>query len=512
MTISMAACTGPAPPTASGDIDGTSMVIAEAGSPNSLDPLAGYAPYGAAKIFDGLLEHQPGSTLYPALAATMPEPSPNGRSWRVQLRDGVRFSDGTAFDADDVVATYRALLDPKFGSPLREDYSMLSQVDEVDAHTVDFTLNHPYAPFPDKLVLGISPSQKFAGVDSIARSSVGVHPVGTGPYELAAWHRGKSLTLRPNKNYVQGQPGIKKITVLFGLDDNARWEKVRKGEVDAAALPVNRTHNMQPPADYRVLDQRSAEFRAISLPTQNRVTGDTAMRRALNYAVNRRTIVDSVLGGKGSVASTPITDAMLEFVEPEARFQRDDQLAGRLLNGAGWKLGADGVRERRGVRARFPLYYPQGDSLAQRMAQRFAEDVAQVGVSVEPVATTDLTARAHDSAVLFGAGNPFDPDLSLFSLLHSTSNGVVSGNWSGYSDAGIDSALDYGQREIDPGQRAVAYRELQRAYLRDPAMVVLARIDHGYLLRESWTGYQAVTDAAGTDFTWGPWWNLQTWR
>ena len=87
----------------------------------------------------------------------------------------------------------------------------------------------------------------------------------------------------------------------------------------------------------------------------------------------------------------------------------------------------------------------------------------------------------------------------------------MSGNWSGYSDADVDSALDYGQREIDPGQRAVAYRELQRAYVRDPGMVVLARIDHSYLLRESWTGYQAVTDAAGTDFTWGPWWNLQTW-
>ena len=135
--------------------DTTSIVLADAVEPDTLNPLLGYAPFGAGKIFDGLLEFQADASLEPALAASMPEVAPDGRSWTVAIRSGVKFSDGTGLSAQDVVATYRALLDPARESPLRANYDMLTSVDEIDLNTVRFNLNYPYPAFPTKLILGI---------------------------------------------------------------------------------------------------------------------------------------------------------------------------------------------------------------------------------------------------------------------------------------------------------------------------------------------------------------------
>lgn len=512
-----AACTAPAAPTATGGQNGTTMVIADSTEPATLDPLDGFAPYGAAKIFDGLLEHRPGGALAPALAETVPEPEPDGLTYLVHLRKNIKFSNGTPFGADDVVATYRKLLDPSFGSPLRDDYSMLRGVRKVDNDTVSFRLAYPYLPFNEKLVLGISPSEQLAKAPDVDSSPVAHRPVGTGPYRLAEWRRGKSLVLRANDRYIQGSPKIGTIRVLFGLSDARRLEMARRGEIDAAAIPPNRMKIESPPSEFAAFTQRSAEFRAVSLPSSNPVTRSLSVRRALNYAVDRQKLVDGVLSGQGSVASTPVAGVPLEFVEPGARFGHDTELARRLLDAAGWRLGDDGVRERAGVRASFPLRYAGNDSQAQLMAERFAADAGTVGVEVKPVATPapELPKRAGRSPVLFGAGNPFDPDLSLYPLLHSvrgpSRNGAQPRNWSGYANGKVDAALEAGRRESDPAQRAVAYRELQRAYLKDPAMVVLARLDRQYVLRESWSGYTPVTDAAGADFTWGPWWNVEHW-
>jgi peptide/nickel transport system substrate-binding protein len=80
-----------------------------------------------------------------------------------------------------------------------------------------------------------------------------------------------------------------------------------------------------------------------------------------------------------------------------------------------------------------------------------------------------------------------------------------------YANALVDAALEAGRRTTDPAQRAVAYRQFQRAYVADPGMVFLAFVDHTYVVKANWTGYQPVVDSHGAGLTWGPWWNLPTW-
>ncbi|WNV89681.1 ABC transporter substrate-binding protein [Umezawaea sp. Da 62-37] len=508
--VAVSACTGTTTPSAEGTNDNSSIVLADATEPTTLNPLLGYAPEGVSKIFDGLVEHRADRTLQPQLAAQAPKPAADGLSWTVELRDDVKFTDGSAFGAEDVVATYRALLDPAAGATVRPEFAMLTGVEQLDVRNVRFTLSQPYAPFPDLLVLGILPSEALAAGGPLANSPVNTAPVGTGPYRLAEWTKGDKMVLEANPSHPEGAPRIKKLTVVFVPDDNTRAQRMQKGEFDGAELPPRLAAGFATTDGLRVLDHGSADLRAITLPTGNPVTGDPAVRLALNLAVDRQGMIDNLLAGKGTSASTPVPAVLPEFVDPGAVFRHDKAVAEFTLDQAGWLRGADGLRARNGVRASFTLMYPIGDVVRSDLATAFVADAKAVGVDVQlaGLSREAIVPRLAQDAVLGGGGDPFDPDQALYRTLHTGADG----NPGGYTDAAVDAALDAGRRLLDPAQRAAAYLQFQRAYLAAPGLVTIAFVAHTYVVRENWNGYQQVVDpAVHGGLSWGPWWNLQKW-
>lgn len=501
-----AACTGAPTPSASGRPDNSAMVLAEATEPASLNPLDGYAPYGSSKIFDGLLEHQADGSLHPVLAASAPVPSADGKSWTVTVRGKITFSNGAPFTAADVVATYQALLNPAFDSPLRAGYSMLTAVTQTDPDTVRFDLAYPYAPFPDKLVLGILPAAALSTPAPVASAPT---PVGTGPYLLQSWTKGQNMVLASNPHYSLGAPPkVKRVTVDFIPDDATRAQRLRAGKLDGAALSPTQAAQFAKSDAFTVLTDPSADIRAITLPTSNPVAGDPAIRLALNTAVNRASMVTKAFGGQGGPATTPIPSVLPEDIEPAATFSYDPAKTQTQLDAAGWTVGADGIRVHNGVTAEFTLDYPTGDTGDAALAQEFATDAKAVGIKVDLAAVdpAQLAGKEGTDAVLISTGNPFDPDLTTYDLLDSG-----AGNPFGYHDNDVDTALQTARSQLDPGQRAVAYRAFQRAYVANPALVCLVEVNHTFVLRANWTGYVQVTDAAGQGINWGPLWNLDQW-
>lgn len=493
--VAAGACTdSPAPTVPGGTVDTTAMVLADPVEPATLNPLRGYAPDGAAKLFDGLMEYGPNRIPQPALAKQPPQPAADGRSWTVKIRDDVKFSDGAKLVAEDVVATYRTLLDPAYGSPLRPAYDMLSGVAEVDPATVRFDLAYPYPQFPAKLVLGILPHATLTTPEFDAK------PIGTGPYQLVSWTKGDRMVLRANKNYPVA-PKIAKLTVVFVPDDNTRAAKMRAGEFDGAEVTPQQAVGFAKVDGVRVITEDSADFRAVALPAHNPVTSDKAVRLALNYAMDRKDLIGSALAGKGTPASTPMPGTLPEFVEPQAQYRLDRDTAGHILDQAGWVVGTGGLRERSGTPAKFTVMYPTGDSELKAIAQTFASQVKAIGITVDAaeVAPADLAKRAGTDAQVISGGSPFDPANGFAPVLHT-------------GNAQLDAAMDSAHRATDPAQRATSYRQAQRAYLADPGLVVLAFVNHTYAVHDNWTGLQPVVEpAAHGALTWGPWWNLQTW-
>ncbi|WP_258904261.1 ABC transporter substrate-binding protein [Actinokineospora sp. UTMC 2448] len=470
----LAACTGDPPPPASGDPDGTSLVIAVGTAPETLDPQAGYAPYGAAQIYDGLVELSP-TGARPTLAAAPPVPSADGLTWTVRLRTDVSFHDGTGLDATDVAASYQPLVG-------EGRFWMIERVKPVNATTVQFALSRPYPDLPSVLTLGIEPSES-AGTD---------RTVGTGPYRVSLWDPGKRLVLTANPGYFGDRPAITEVTVEFVPDPAERAARLRDGTVDGAPLPAALAAEFDGADGMTTHTHRAADLRAITLPSGNAVTGDPAVRLALNLAVDRQAVLDTVLAGVGVPTSLPVPDVQAEFAEPAAAFAFEPATAATVLTSADWIAGDDGVRVRKGVRASFVVGYPEGDAEAEQLVTAFAQAAAQIGIEVTP------RAGGENGAQYRAVGNPVDPEAALRGLLYAAGGSTAA-------------ALDQARAATDPVQAAVALHAAQRANRTSPAAVVLVQANHAYVHRDAWAGHAAVTDAPVTDHTWGAWWNLADW-
>lgn len=518
LTVSLAA--GAAACTAEPGARPEGIVLADGDELGGYNPVAGHGEAGDSKIYDGLLRLAGGEGLpafEPALAARLPEVSVDGLRWTVPLREGVTFTDGTALDAADVVATYRAVLDPASASPLATAYEMIAAVEATGPHEVRFTLRHPYAALPAKLLLGIAPSERLTG-GLASESALNTEPVGTGPYRLASL-RPDQAVLVANEHYWDGAPQVPRLTLVHVPDDNARAQRLLAGEVDGANLPPRLAAGFADRDGFEVSANASADWRGVSLPAGHPVTGDPAIRAALNRAVDRRAMVEHVLAGHGRPASTPLPAVYGPGYDIGAGFEHDPAAAERLLDAAGWRRGPSGVREKAGVAAEFTVMYFPEDTLRRDLAQAFATDADRIGVRVHvrAVDRAGVPGRLPVDAALLGGGDlPFDPDPQVYKTLHSRyadpAVGSAYDNASGYVDPAVDEALDAARRTLDPAERAALYRRVQEIYLEHPGYVMLVFLDHTYVGADTgYTGALPVLEPHSHGVNWGPWWNLREW-
>ncbi|HWN28428.1 MAG TPA: ABC transporter substrate-binding protein, partial [Actinomycetospora sp.] len=504
--------TGPSGPAA----DPAAMVLADGYEPDDLNPLMGYGEEGASKIYDGLVSFDAERDPQPNLAAAPPTASADGLSWTVPLRQGVTFHDGSPFDAQDVVATYSAVLDPTRAATVASGFPMVRAVSAVDPSTVRFDLTYPFLLFPGRLTLPIVPSEALATPGPASDLALGTQPVGTGPYRMVEWRRGSSMVLEANPRYHGGAPAIRRITIVFAEDDNTRAQRTTAGEFDGTVLPPSLARGIAGQAEAQGMALRehaSADYRTITMPFGNPVTADPAIRQALNRAVNRQGMIDALLAGQGTPASTPIPGVLPEEVEPSAQFAFDPAGANAVLDAAGWVRGPDGVRVRDGLPARFTLLYGASDTVRRDLAQAFASDARAIGVEValEGLGWDAIDPRLGTDAVVLGGGNPFDTAFKSWQLLHSSNAADGYNNPGSYRNPQVDAALDAAQRAPDRGSRAEELRRFQTAYAADPGMVFLAFLGHSYLTRDRFDGYQPVVEPHTHGTTWGPWWNVEDW-
>lgn len=520
-----AACTNPDDTSASSAdsaAEQRAIVLADNQEPGELNPVAGHGEDGSSRIYDGLVRLDPGDgtqipTLAPALARELPQPNADATEWTVRLRDGVTFHDATPFDAADVVATYAAVIDPAFASPIATSFAMLERVEKVGADTVRFHLAHPYAAFPSLLLLGIAPSESLTPAAPVEESALNTEPIGTGPYRLAGL-RGDELVLEAYDDYWGGAPPIERITVAIAADDNTRAQRMAAGEFDGTVLPPMLANTFADRDEFVVTANPSADWRGITLPTGHPVTADPAIRLALNYAVDRTGMIDGVLGGHGRPASTPVPGVFGDYYQPSAGFEFDRAEAERILDAAGWVEGPDGTRVNDGRRASFTLMYNAADTVRRDLARAFGSDAAQVGIEVELHGTgwDEIDRRIGVDAVVLGGGSrPYDPDTQLYSTLHSSylEEGVGGpyDNAGDYTNDAVDAALDRGRRSTDHATRVEAYRTVQNEYVKAPAMVTLAFLDHTYVTKSGWPEPTPILEPHTHGVSWGPWWNLPDW-
>jgi peptide/nickel transport system substrate-binding protein len=511
LTAGVAACSAPGAATDDGKA-ADSVVIGVATEPETLSPLLGYGKDGNSKIFDGLLARDAGLKLKPALATALPKVTDGGRTYTYTLRHGVKFSDGEPLTADDVVFTYRTVLDAETNNTAKSELDAVDSVKARGDDTVVFRLKYPYAPFAARTVLPIVP-EHIAGKQDPNTGSFNTRPVGTGPYVLTDWRKGEKLTFKANPHYWGPKPKVSSFTMAVVADDDVRATRLRSGDLDGAVLPPNLAATFAEDGDKRTYEAKSYDFRAVTLPTGNEVTGDRAIRRALDAAVDREAMVDKILDGAGRPAYGPLPADDPAFV-PGIERSRDLAKAKRILDEAGWKTGDDGIRAKDGRRASFTLLYPAGDKVRQDHALAYASDAKKAGIEVKAESATweVIEPRMGEDAVLAGFGSVGDPDFGLYTLLHSSLAGDGFNNMARYRNPAVDKALDTARRTQVPDERKAAYGTVQRALVDDPGYTFLTHIDHLYVLADRWDGLTTQLEPHEHGFASGPWWNIEDWR
>ncbi|GAA2422959.1 ABC transporter substrate-binding protein [Streptomyces mauvecolor] len=510
LAVGTAACSNPGGGAAgSGKKD--SAVVGIAYEPETLSPLLGYGKDGNSKLFDGLLTFDADMKLRPALATALPEVSADRLTYTYKLRQGVKFSDGKPFSARDVVFTYTKILDPKTNNPSKGELDAVKSVEARGDDTVVFTLKYPYAPFAERTVLPVVPEHVAAqqDVNSGAFSSA---PVGTGPYTLTKWSKGEKITFSANPSYWGGAPAVKKFTMAIIKDDDVRATRLRAGDLDGAILPPNLAKTFKGDEGKKTYAAKTYDYRNVTLPTGNKVAGDTAVRQALDLAVDREAMVDRILEGAGKPAYGPVPTGSPWFAAGTER-AHDLGKAQKILDDAGWKPGADGIREKDGVKAAFPLWYLSGDKLRQDHALAFASDAKKAGIAVTTQSGTweVIEPRMKQDAVLAGGGSPGDPDFDQYNLLKSSLAGDGFNNMASYANGTVDQALDDARKSGDQALRKTAYDTVQRELVKNPGYTFLTHIDHLYVVNDKWTGLSTQVEPHDHGLASGPWWDVEKW-
>ena len=418
--------------------------------------------------------------------------SDDGMTWTFTIRDDVRFTDGEPLTAADVAFTVNGIVN---GEAAQADLSMVREAVALDDVTVELRMARPNNALLYTLaVVGIVPEHAYG-------PGYGANPIGSGRYVLEQWDRGQQVILRANPDYYGEKPLMERVVVLF-MEEDASLAAAQSGTADVAYASASLAGAV--PGGYDLLVCATVDSRGISLPTVgpdhgpvavegdmayeagNAVTCDLAVRRALNYGIDRRRMIEHVLAGYGSPAYS-VGDGM-PWSSDAMRVDTDVEAARAFLDEAGWAPGADGVRSRDGVRCAFDLHYAAGDSTRQALAYDFADQCVGLGIEVSPRGASwdDIYLRQYADPVLWGWGS--NSPVELYELTYSKG----WGNYALYESADVDAALTAAQAQ--PTVEA-SYAYYQKAQW-DPATgtgvspegaatwVWLANVDHLYFERE----------------------------
>ena len=365
------------------------------------------------------------------------------KTYTVTIRDDVNFTDGSKLTANDVAFSYNKAKELGEGA----DLSSMKEV-KADGNKVVFTLEKSDSTFINKLTdVGIVPEANYN------EDSYGQNPIGSGPYKLAQWDKGQQFILEKNPDYYGEEPYFDKITNLF-LDSDAAFAAVKNGDVDIAEVPVSYANETVDGYHMEYFD--SIDVRGISLPTQmdegklsednitigNDVTGDPAIREALNIGIDREALLEGALNGFGDVSYNGVADQLAWSFDSTFKDGDVDQ-AKSVLEGAGWKdTDGDGIVEKDGQKASFSVYYNSQASERQAIAVAVAEQAKEIGIEIEPVGGSwdDIDPNKYSQGVVWGFGSA-DP-MEIQHQYDSRVAAVGYDNPEALNDTAVDSLID----------------------------------------------------------------------
>ena len=447
-----------------------------------------------SNMYEGLLHYKDGSLEVEPGLATSWTVSPDGKTYTFKLREGVKFHDGTPFNAEAVKFDLDRVTDknhPYYNTgpfPFVFLLGPIERTEVVDPMTVAIHLSAPYAPMLTMLASAVG---GLAGVSPAAVMKYGKefsrHGGGTGPFKFKLWESSQRFVLEANKEYWGGAPKVEGLVFRPIIDENARVSEMLSGGTDLTIeVPPDNVANFKDASKFTYYEQPGPHLWYLLLNTKEKPFDDKRVRQAANYAINKEAMVNQILKGTATVAAGPTPAAFSWAHDNDLKpYPYDPAKAKALLAEAGYPNGVD-----------VTFYVTESGSGMLSpilMGTAIQADLQAVGIRAK-IETYEwntflgkiipgMEGKAQIAELSFMTQDPdMHPALAL-----RTGGAVNSGR---YSNPKVDELIDAGRAESDPAKRAAIYKQLQDIVADDAPWVFIANWKQNAVSSASVKGFE----------------------
>ena len=474
------------------------LVVGQIAEPKSLDPHAVTAVNDfriLMNLYDGLVRYRDGTLEVEPALATSWTISDDGTEYVFELRSGVTFHDGTPLDAKAVEFNFDRMLDDSHPYhdtgpfPLSFFFSAVKDTEAVDEDTVKFTLHEPYAPFLSNLAY---PTGLIVSPEAVKKhgADFGRNPSGTGPFVFAEWEANAKVVVTRNEGYWEGAPSLEAVVFRPITDANTRVAEMLSGGIDVMVeIPPDSVSTFDGNG-FTLHEQAGPHVWFLILNAKEGPFADKRVRQAINYAIDKKTLVENVLQGTAQVAAGPTPPAFAwAYNDALQPYPHDPEKAKALLEEAG-HAGAS-----------LTFYVTEGgsgmlDPVA--MGAAIQADLAKVGL--------DVKIETYEWNTFLGKVNPGlegkadmaemawmtnDPDTLPFLALRTGAWPDKGGFNSGYySNPKVDELLEAARGSTDQAERAQLYKEMQEIVHDDAPWAFIANWKQNAATSDAVSGFK----------------------
>ncbi len=467
--------------TADAPARGDAIVIGSIADARTLVPiLASDGPSSeiCGMVFNGLVKYDKRVQVVGDLAESW-EILDGGLTIIFHLNKNVRWHDGAPFTARDVAFTYRKLMDPAVKTPYSGDFERVKALEVVDDHTIKVLYKEPFSPSLASWGMPMMPEHLLKNED-LNTTSFGRKPVGTGPCRFKTWRTGEKIELIANDDYFEGRPYISRFIYRIIPDDATMFLELQTQGVDWTALSplqyTRQTDNGFFRSHYTKYKYPSFSYTYMAYNLSDPKFRDIRVRQAINYAVNKQEIVDTIFFGLGRVITGPYMIDSWAYNKDVRPVAFDTAKARELLAAAGWRdANGDGWAEKDGVPFEFTLIVNQGNAERLRTAEMVQSYLKSIGIRMKirvlewSALINEFINKRRFEAVLMGWFLSRDPD--NYDIWHSSKTREGEFNFIGYNNPEVDTLLEEGRRTFDQSEREALYHRVHEIiYAEQPTL------------------------------------------
>ena len=382
-----------------------------------------------------------------------------------ELREGVKWQDGAAFSAKDVLFTYELINSPQVVSPYTSSFRMVKSVEIVDDLTLKVIYKEPYFKALELWMSGILPYHLLKDEKNIMSSQFNTKPVGTGPYRLSKLEFSKNIELEANEEYFEHRPRIDRIIYHVIPDANTRFLMLKTEKVDIGALEaMQMERQVEKPFfdNFRVIEEIAHAYTYLGFNLRREKFQDPRVREALSLAIDRKELVDILFMGHGQVCTGPFLPGGPSFNSTVKAPSQNLERAKALLQEAGYDAAHP---------FSFEIATSNSSSIRPYAAQILQYQLAKAGVEVklrvmewQAFLNTVVFPRAFDT-VLLGWSLSLSPDPYL--LWHSDSDKPGGFNFIGYHNKDVDGLIETMQGTVERMELSKIQQKIFASVVKD---------------------------------------------